>query len=118
MDKHLYKPGQEYVAEEKYRKCFRSMYGMLPVSSVEDYAKDAMVISSNDAEFHRTMMKKTDAYVIMPKLAHRHFFSSKSYVALPLEHNNVPLLHAAVYRKNIPRELQWFVSQLRLEMNL
>jgi len=91
---------------------------MLPVETLEQDAKDAMVIQSNDAEFHRAMMKKAEAYVIMPRLAYQQFFSSKSYIALPLDDVQVNLLHVAVYRKNISEKVQSFISQIRLEMSL
>ncbi|MBQ2994871.1 MAG: LysR family transcriptional regulator [Peptococcaceae bacterium] len=118
MERRMYQQGQAYVSVQEYRNHFRTVYSMLPVETLEQGAKDAMVIQSNDAEFHRAMMKKAEAYVIMPRLAYQQFFSSKSYVALPLEGVQVTLLHVAVYRKNISEKVQNFISQIRLEMSL
>ena len=117
MDRRLHQPGQEYVTKRDYWKHFRTIYSMIPVENVARDAEDVMVIRSNDAEFHRAMMKKAETYVIMPRLAYQHFFSSKSYVALPLDDVQVKLLHAAIYRKNISSSMQKFVSQIQLEMN-
>ena len=118
MERRLYRQGQEYITAREYRSHYRTMYSMLPVETLEQDAKDAMVIQSNDAEFHRAMMKKAEAYVIMPRLAYQQFFSSKSYIALPLDDVQVNLLHVAVYRKNISEKVQSFISQIRLEMSL
>ena len=118
LDRHLYQPGQEYVTKQDYWKHFRTIYSMIPVENVARDAEDVMVIRSNDAEFHRAMMKKAEAYVIMPRLAYQHFFSSKSYVALPLDEVQVKVLHAAIYRKNISDSMQKFISQIQLELNL
>ena len=118
MDKHLYQPGQEYITRQDGRNHFWTIYSMLPVEEVQEDAESAMVIRSNDAEFHRAMMKKADAYVIMPRLAYQQFFSTKSYAALSLENTKTILLHAAVFRKDLSEELQQFVSSIRLQMNL
>ena len=117
MDKHLYQPGQSVLSGKDYQKHFRTMYSMTPVKAMEADSKDAMVIRSNDAEFHRAMMKKADAYVIMPRLAYQQFFSTKSYAALTLEDTKTILLHAAVFRKDLSEELQQFVDSIRLQMN-
>ena len=117
MDKRLHQPGQSVLSGEEYQKHFRTMYSMTPVKAMEADSKDAMVIRSNDAEFHRAMMKKADAYVIMPRLAYQQFFSTKSYAALTLEDTKTILLHAAVFRKDLSEELQQFVDSIRLQMN-
>ena len=118
MDKHMHRLGQEFVTRQEGRNHFWTIYSMLPVEEVQEEATGAMVIRSNDAEFHRAMMKKADAYVLMPHLAYRQFFSGKSYVALPLGAETPILLHAAVFRKDLSEELQQFVSSIRLQMNL
>jgi hypothetical protein len=117
MDKRLHQPGQSVLSGKDYQKHFRTMYSMTPVKAMEADSKDAMVIRSNDAEFHRAMMKKADAYVIMPRLAYQQFFSTKSYAALTLEDTKTILLHAAVFRKDLSEELQQFVDSIRLQMN-
>ena len=117
MDKRLHQPGQSVLSGEEYQKHFRTMYSMTPVKAMEADSKDAMVIRSNDAEFHRAMMKKADAYVIMPRLAYQQFFSTKSYAALTLEDTKTILLHAAVFRKDLSEELQQFVDSIRLQLN-
>lgn len=116
MDRRLHQPGQEFLSEEERRNHFRTMYCVLPIDEMEQYSNDVHVIRSNDAEFHRAMMKKVATYVTMPKLAYQYFFSNKSYLALPLKEAPTPLLHAAVYRKDAPENIQRFVSMIRVEM--
>lgn len=118
MDKHLYQPGQECVLRSETQNYFWTTYSIVPVEEMMEDSKATMVIRSNDAEFHRDMMKKADAYVLMPYLGYRQFFSSKSYVALPMEPKTPTLLHAAVYRKDLSDKLQRFVASIHLQMNL
>lgn len=114
MDQHVYRSGQEAVSQEDFHSHFCSMFGIIPV---EDYVQDTdltHVMRSNDADFHRAMIKKADAYVLMPRLAYQHFFSGKSYVALPLAGEQAPMLHAAIYRQGEAEELRRFASLIRV----
>lgn len=113
MDRRLYQ-GQKFLSVQEHQSHFRTMYCVLPIDEMMPYAKDINVMRSDDAAFHREMMKKVDAYVTMPKLAYQHFFSSKTCVALPLENTEMPLLHAAVYRKDGKEELKKFASMIRV----
>ena len=114
MDHHVYRSGQEMVSLEDFHSHFCSMFGIIPV---EDYVQDTdlnHVMRSNDADFHRAMIKKADAYVLMPRLAYQHFFPGKSYVALPLAGEQAPMLHAAIYRKEGAEEQRRFASLIRV----
>lgn len=118
LDRHLHQTEQEYITKEEYGNHFRTLYSMTPVDAVAEDAKDILVVRSNDAEFHRAMMKKAEAYVTMPRFAYQFFFSSKSYIALPLEDYKVNLMHAAVYSKNASEDVQKFISQIRWELSI
>ena len=114
MDQHMYQIGKDMLSVEDWHSHFCSMFSMTPVDDIAQDARANHVMCSNDADFHRAMIKKADAYVIMPKLAYRHFFSGKSYVTMPMERAKVSLLHAAVYRKDVQEELKRFASLVRL----
>ncbi len=114
MDRHLYEPGQEYVTVKDFQSRLRCMYCILPTETQISSAGDTHVMRSSDADFHRAMIKRADAYVLMPRLAYQHFFSSKSYVALPLQNIEVPMIHAAVYRKDTAEDLHRFALMIRL----
>ena len=116
MDQHLYHPGQEYITGEEFSRQFCTMFCLLPVDENAHYTTEVHVTCSNDADFHRAMIKKAGAYVLMPRLAYQYFFPGKSYVALPLEGHHHPMLHAAVYRKDAAEELQKFASLIRINM--
>ena len=114
MDNRAYRPGQLSVADEEFRDHLCSMYCVLPIEEWTKSSDNLQVMRSNDADFHRAMIKKTNAYVLMPRLAYQHFFGSKSFVALPLENNPASLLHAAIYRKDAPEELRRFASLIQV----
>ena len=115
MDYHMYH-GQEFVSQKDLQGHFFSMFGIVPVEEHMSGSDISHVMRSNDADFHRAMIKKAGAYVMMPRLAYQHFFPGKSYVALPLEGHHHPMLHAAVYRKDAAEELQKFASLIRINM--
>lgn len=115
MDRRLYN-GKKFLSFQEHQSHFRTMYCVLPIDEFAPYANDINVIRSDDAEFHRAMMKKNDAYVTMPKLAFQNFFSNKTFVALPLEGMETSLLHAAVYRKDVKEEIRKFVTLIRVAL--
>ena len=116
MDAHLHRPEREFLTVEDFNSHYRSVFSFLPVDQWTEYSKAMHVTRSNDADFHRAMIKKNDAYVLMPRLAYQHFFSGKSYMALPLEGVHTPMIHAAVFRKDAPKDLQNFVSLIRVNL--
>lgn len=116
MNSHSYRSGLEVLSKAEYQSHFRSMYSLVPIDEMMVAAQSINVMRSNDADFHRAMIKKADACVAMPRLAYQHFFSGKSYMALPLEGSPTTLLHAAVYRKDAPEELQKFVALIRMAL--
>ena len=116
MERRWYEPGTSFLSSEQYHSRFRSMYCMLPTEEMEKYAREVYVMRSNDADFHRAMMRETGAYVIMPKLAYQHFFSNKSYIALPLEGIENILLHVAVYRQDADERLKRFASLISIAL--
>lgn len=115
MDYHMYH-GQDTLTPTDLHGHFCSVFGIIPVEEYLPGSDMRHVMRSNDADFHRAMIKKAGAYVIMPRLAYQHFFSGKSYIAVPLDAERPPMLHAAVYRKEAPEELRRFAAMIRVEL--
>lgn len=94
-----------------------TLYNIIPVDETYQDARGSYLIYSNDADFHRMMMEKNGAIILMPSLAQQYFFSSKKYIqiSLPL---NTPLLHVAVYRKDTENHVQEVVAMIRREMQI
>ncbi|MBQ2777435.1 MAG: LysR family transcriptional regulator [Peptococcaceae bacterium] len=116
MDVHQYQAGQDFVSVRDFQGRFCTMFSIIPVESRWQGSLLNHVTHSNDADFHRAMIKSANAYVLMPRLAYQHFFNSKSYMALPLEGVHIPMIHAAVYRKDAPKDLQNFISLIRVNL--
>ena len=89
---------------------------MMPVDNMMQQAQNTHVMRSNDADFHRAMLKEADAYVLMPRRAYEHFFNDEIYRAIPLENAKPSLLHAAIYRKDAQEELRAFAKFVRMGM--
>lgn len=116
MDKRFYKGEQEQLSLTEYASHLKTIYNIIPIEEMRSSAWDTNVVCSNDAKFHREMLEKTGAIVMMPYLAYQYFFNSKKYVALPLENSSTTMLHAAFYRKDADEQLRQFVDMLRREM--
>lgn len=116
MNAHAYQSGQKMVSMEDFHGHFCCMFCIMPVEEMRNDAISTHVMRSNDADFHRAMIKQANAYVLMPRLAYQHFFPGRSYVALPLEFERPPMLHAAVYRKGTREELRNFATLVRISM--
>ena len=115
MDAHMYHGQEQFIPEELHGH-FCSMFGIIPVEEYAPGSNLRHVMRSNDADFHRAMIKKTGAYVIMPHLAYQHFFPGKSYIAVPLDAGQRPILHAAIYRRESSEELKRFAAMIRVEL--
>jgi len=89
---------------------------MMPVENMVQQVLNTHVMRSNDADFHRAMLKEADAYVLMPRRAYEHFFSEAIYQELPLENSRPSILHAAIYRKDAQEELRAFAQFVRMGM--
>lgn len=94
----------------------QTLYNIIPAHRNLVSAQQESIVWSNDAEFHKVMLERSNTIVLMPSLAYQYFFSSKKYIALPVEGVNVPLIHAAIYRKDALEYIQNFVNLIRLEM--
>ena len=103
--------------EKIFEKHPMTLYNIIPVAPDDQEIRGTYLLYSNDADFHRVMMEKNGAVVLMPSLAQQYFFSSKKYVQLDIA-LNIPLLHAAVYRKNAEPIVQECVNLIRREMQL
>lgn len=102
--------GQDFLGH------MRTMFSMMPVDNMMQQALNTHVMRSNDADFHRAMLKEADAYVLMPRRAYEHFFSDEAYRAIPMENAKPSLLHAAIYRKDAQEELRAFAKFVRMGM--
>ena len=96
----------------------RTIYNITPVEEMRELAQNSHMIVSSDADFHRNMLKYADAIVIMAGRAYEYFFSSKNFIALPVEGIDVPLIHAAIYHKNADSWVEEFVKRIRKEMHV
>ena len=63
------------------------------------------------------MMEHAGAIVYMSRMAYQYFFGKKKYVMLSLENIEIPLAHAAIYRKDAEPIIQEFVDLIRTEMH-
>ena len=93
-----------------------TMFSMMPVDNMMQQALNTHVMRSNDADFHRAMLKEADAYVLMPRRTYEHFFNYEGYKALTLENSKPSILHAAIYRKDTQKELHAFAQFVRMGM--
>lgn len=76
------------------------------------------VISSNDAEFIRSLLDEAGVWITMAGLSYQMLFNSKKYVGLPLQDLHTPLVHVAVYSKDADPFLQEFVRMIRKELHM
>ena len=95
----------------------QSLYNIIPAKKQLASAQRESTVWSNDAEFHRALLERNGTMVLMPSLAYQYFFYQKKYVALAL-YFDVPLIHAAVYRKDALQYIQDFANMIRLEMHM
>ncbi len=117
-DRKFCKEGQEMLTAEEYQQRIITLYNIISIDDSKEASKRETMVSSNDADFHRRMIEKTGAIVIMPSLAYQYFFNSKKYIGLPLESGNVALLHGAIYRNDADLRMKDFVSMIRREIYL
>ena len=106
------------ISNDDFRHRRMSLYNIIPSNMYKVNAQTDSMVWSNDSEFHRAMLERNGTIVMMPGLAHQFFFSNKKYVAVLVEGLEIPLLHAAVYRKDVPAYIQEFVNLIRLEMHM
>ena len=116
MAKENYPADQESLALQDFLDQFCTMFSTMPVESAVQSALDTQVTRSNNADFHRAMIKKAGAYVLMPKRAYEYFFGDEEYAAMPLSNSKTSLLHAAIYRKNAGEWLLGFAAMIRAAM--
>jgi len=109
---------QQEIDGEKYDISLRTIYNVEPTEDWRLGALEHHIICSNDADFHRAILERKGALVIMSGLSHQYFFNQKKYVALPIKGVDVNILHVAVYRKDASKAIQEFVRRVRREMHV
>ena len=110
---------QEYICMEDYlQSYFKTLYNIEPIDEYKTGALDTSVTCSNDADFHRAMLEKGGTLVMMSGLSYQYFFKDKKYVCLPIENIEVPMIHAAIYRKDNAEQLQELVQMIRQELHM
>ena len=94
-----------------------TLYNIIPVDINYEDPRGTYLMYSNDADFHRAMMEKNGAIVVMPRLAKQYFFSSKQIeqVEIPL---NTPLLHVAIYRNDADELVQDIAMMIRRQIQM
>ncbi len=117
MHKRHLKTGEEQISSGEFLQRPLTLYNIIPIDTNYEDPRGTYLMYSNDADFHRAMMEKNGAVVIMPALAQQYFFTSKKMVPmkLPLD---IPLLHVAIYRKNAESYVQNVASMIRNEMQI
>ena len=116
-DVRFIKENQTELAIMEYRdNHIITMYDLQSIEIHQEDSRTGTMVSSNDADFHRRMIEKTGAVVVMPRLAYQHFFKAKKYVGLPLANSDVSLVHAAVYRRDADIRIQEFTAMIRKEL--
>ena len=120
VNKKRYTGSEDYIKAEDYydSKQLRTIYNVVPIDALNQGMFNTNMVASNDAEFHRNMLEKAGAMVMMSGLSYEYFFKSKKYVALPVEDIDVPLLHAAIYRNDAEPMVQIFAKAIRKEMHI
>lgn len=110
---------QEYVVMKDYLgRYFKTLYNIEPIDEYKFSADATSLTCSTDADFHRAMLEKGGTLVLMSGLSYQYFFKDKKYVSLPLEHTNVPMIHAAIYRKDADAQMREVVHMIRQEMHM
>lgn len=114
-----YSGHQEYISMGDYlERYFKTMYNIEPVDAYKFSADAINLTCSNDADFHRALLEKSGTLVLMSGLSYQYFFKDKKYVCLPLEYIDVPMIHAAIYRKDAGVQLQDIIHMIRQEMHM
>lgn len=116
LNKKFFDQETVQISSNDFHARRHSLYNIIPTDKFFDTAQNDSVVWSNDSEFHRAMLERNGTLVLMPALACQFFFSSKKYISLPVEGVDVPLIHAAVYRKDAPQYVKEFVNMIRLEL--
>ncbi len=117
MHKRYLKNTDGSLPENIFLQRALTLYNIIPVDINYEDPRGTCLMYSNDADFHRVMMEKNGAIVIMPVLAQQYFFSSKKLVPMKLPFD-IPLLHAAIYRKDTVNYVKDIVSMIRNEMQI
>ena len=119
LNRKDYDGKQEYISANSYfGKYFTTMYNIEPIDEYKFSADATSLTCSNDADFHRAMLEKGSTMVLMSGLSYQYFFNSKKYVCLPLERIDVPLIHAAIYRKDAGAQMQEVIQLIRQELHV
>ena len=118
LDRKFCREGQNCLSEDDCVNRIVTQYNLLAIDAVRENNQKMLMVSSNDADFHRRMIDKAGAIVIMPGLAYQYFFNAKKYIGLPLDVEIAPLVHAAVFRKDADAQLVELVMMIRREMYL
>ena len=119
VNRKNYDGRQEFINMNDYlQRYFKTMYNIEPTDEYKYSAQAINLTCSNDADFHRAMLEKTGTLVLMSGLSYQYFFNNKKYVCLPLENVEVPMIHAAIYRKDAAARLQDLVYSIRQELHV
>ncbi len=114
MDKRFYTGSVDSTKQMScYRSSIRTLYNILTIDSFREQTYNASILYSNDAQFHRNMMRNVGSMTMMSGLDYQYYFNDKKYVALPFKNGEVSVIHAALYRKNPEAKVRNFITMLR-----
>lgn len=114
QQKKAYQDGNIMI--DKVPNRIKTQYNIMTIDSYKESAKQQVMVSSNEAEFHRRMIEKNGAIVIMPRLAYQYFFNSKKYIAISMGKYDCAVLHVAIYRKDADEKTKMLAEMVRKEM--
>ena len=115
-DSKFIKDGAEQFPLDEYFKHIRTVYNILPADELKTITSQNNMAIFGDADFHRKMIEKAGAVVVMSGISYRNLFHSKKYIGLPLSSHSAALVHAALYHKDTDVELQKLISMIRREL--
>ena len=119
MKKESYSGSRESLEEAVFERQWKTLFNVEPADEWCSHLMDVpFSASSNDIEFHRAMLEKMSATVVMTGLSYQHFFNTRKYIALPIENQEVTILHTAVYRRDVDAVIQEIVRKVRTELHI
>lgn len=120
MNRKDYDGKLEYVDRNVTPDGFlKANYGIETTAKWTEIARERHIAINNDIAFTQALLDQGSIYVAMSGLSYQTFFRGKKYIGLSMKDLEVPIIHAAVYRKNsedVTIRVQELVRLIRREM--
>lgn len=112
------KNSQDYFPLEVCRDHCKTSYNIIPIAEQQAAACKVMLSQSFDCEYHRRMIERKNAVVLMPRLAYYYSFYGKKYIGLPLQQVKQMFSHVALYQKDAHERIDELIAMIRRELQL